>query len=63
MGETQGCSSADGKKPDKESLEIQQREMPGGGHLALLRNTEAGERQNWNLGRQSGQYLLRGKQT
>lgn len=57
-GETQGCLSADGKKPDKERLEIQQREMPGWRIPGSLRNVEAREQpENWNLGRQDGYYL------
>lgn len=57
-GETQGCLSADGKKADKEGLEIQQREMPGWRISGSLRNAEAREQQeNWNLGRQNGYYL------
>lgn len=45
MGETQGCLSADGKKPDKERVEIQQGEMPGWRMHGSPRNLEAGEQQ------------------
>lgn len=54
MGETWGCLIADRKKPDKEGLEIQLREMPGRRAPSSPKEHRSRGAVEFELGRQNG---------